>query len=163
MAPLLFIGTWVLLGVGIVFVALSGGPRGARARLYGQGKGARRAGGIVITLLFVGMGIAIPTVVIAGNENDDQAGAARVHLSSSQEHGRELFGQVCQQCHTLAASDAVGKVGPNLDLLKEPKSLVLDAVLNGRARGAGTMPAGLYTGKDAQDVAAYVAAVAGKQ
>jgi cytochrome c5 len=163
MAALLFIGFWVLLGLTALFIGLSGGPRGARARLYGEGKGARRTIAIVVTIVFVGMGIAIPAVVIAGNEDDNEAGAARVQLSESQERGRELFGQVCQQCHTLAASDAVGRVGPNLDTLKPPKSLVLDAVLNGRQRGAGTMPAGLYTGRDAEDVASYVAAVAGKQ
>ncbi len=163
MAALLFIGTWVLLGLAVVFIGLSGGPRSARARLYGQQKGARRATAIVITLVFVGMGIAIPAVVIAGNHDSDHAGAARVALTPQQEKGRELFGQVCQQCHTLAASDAVGKVGPNLDKLKPPKALVLDAVLHGRARGAGTMPAGLYTGDNAEDVAAYVSAVAGKQ
>jgi cytochrome c5 len=163
MAALLFIGFWVLLGLSIVFIAMSGGPRGARAALYGQDKGARRTVGVILTLLFVGMGVAIPTVVIAGNKDDNRAGAARVRLTASQEHGRELFGQVCQQCHTLAASHAVGKTGPNLDKLKPPKALVLDAVLHGRQRGAGTMPAGLYTGKDAEDVASYVAAVAGKQ
>ena len=163
MAALLFIGFWVLLGLTALIIGLSGGPRGARARLYGQGKGARRTIAIVVTIVFVGMGIAIPAVVIAGNEDNNEAGAARVKLSESQERGRELFGQVCQQCHTLAASDAVGRVGPNLDTLKPPKALVLDAVLNGRQRGAGTMPAGLYTGQDAQDVASYVAAVAGKQ
>jgi cytochrome c551 len=163
MAALLFIGFWVLLGLAALFIGMSGGPRGARARLYGRSKGARRTTAIVITIVFVGMGIAIPAVVIAGNEDNNQAGAARVELTKSQEHGRELFGQVCQQCHTLAASDAVGRVGPNLDQLKPPKSLVLDAVLNGRVRGAGTMPAGLYTGQDAEDVASYVAAVAGKQ
>ena len=163
MAALLFIGLWILLGLSIFFVAMSGGPRGARASLYGQGRGARRTTGIVLTVLFAGMGIAIPTVVIAGNKDDDEAGAARVHLSASQERGRELFGQVCQQCHTLAASDAVGRTGPDLDKLKPPKALVLDAVINGRVRGGGTMPAGLYTGRDAEDVASYVAAVAGKQ
>ena len=163
MAALLFIGTWVLLGIAVLFIAMSGGQRGARARLYGPGKGARRVTAIIIALVFAGMGIAIPAVVIAGNEDDNQAGAARTNLNAQQEKGRELFGQVCQQCHTLAASDAVGVVGPNLDQLKPPKALVLDAVLNGRVRGAGTMPAGLYTGQDAEDVAAYVAAVAGKQ
>ena len=163
MAALLFIGFWVLLGLTALFIGMSGGPRGARARLYGQSKGARRTIAIVVTIVFVGMGIAIPAVVIAGNENDNEAGAARVKLSESQEKGRELFGQVCQQCHTLAASDAVGRVGPDLDTLKPPKALVLDAVLNGRQRGAGTMPAGLYTGRDAEDVASYVAAVAGEQ
>lgn len=163
MAALLFIGAWVLLGLIVFFIAMSGGPRGAREALYGQGRGTRRTVGLLLTLVFVGMGIAVPAIVIAGNHRTEHAGAARVTLTASQKHGRELFGQVCQQCHILAASDAVGQVGPNLDELKPPKALILDAVVNGRQRGAGTMPAGLYTGTDAQDVASYVAAVAGKQ
>ena len=68
----------------------------------------------------------------------------------------------CATCHTLKASNAVGKVGPNLDVLHPPKGLILDAIANGRARGQGQMPAGLVDGQDAQDVAAYVAAVAGR-
>lgn len=163
MAALLFIGAWVLLGLAVFFVAMSGGPRGARQALYGESKGARRTAALTITLVFAGMGIAVPAVVIAGNEDDDEAGAARVQLTASQERGRELFGQVCQQCHTLAAANAVGRVGPDLDRLKPPKGLVLDAVVNGRTRGQGTMPAGLYTGRDAEDVASFVAAVAGRQ
>jgi mono/diheme cytochrome c family protein len=163
MGALLFIGTWVLLGLLVVFVAMSGGPRGARAALYGQGKGTRRTVGIVLTALFVGMGIAVPAPVRAAHTGDHRAAHARVQLTASQQRGRELFGRVCQQCHTLAEANAVGKVGPNLDKMKPPKALVLDAIVNGRARGAGTMPAGLYTGHDAQDVAAFVAAVAGRQ
>ena len=163
MAALLFIGIWVLLGLSVVFMAMTGGPRGARRALYGPGKGVRRTTAIVVTIVFVGMGIAVPAAVIAGNEDDDQAGRARIDLNANQERGRELFGEVCQQCHTLAAAHAIGVVGPDLDKLKPPKSLVLDAVLNGRTRGAGTMPAGLYTGKDAQDVADFVAAVAGRE
>ncbi|MDX6699699.1 MAG: hypothetical protein QOE65_3096 [Solirubrobacteraceae bacterium] len=163
MAALLFIGAWVLLGLGVLFVAMSGGPRGAREALYGTSRGARRSTAIGVTLVFVVMGIAVPAVVIAGNGKDNKAGDARVRLNASQERGRALFGQVCQQCHTLAAANAVGQTGPNLDKLKPPKALVLDAVLNGRVRGAGTMPAGLYTGRDAQDVADFVSAVAGRQ
>jgi mono/diheme cytochrome c family protein len=162
-AALLFIGAWVLLGLGVVFVAMSGGPRGAREALYGSSRGARRASAIGITLVFVVMGIAVPAAVIAGNEDEQKAGAARVRLTASQERGRELFGQVCQQCHVLAAANAVGQTGPDLDKLKPPKALVLDAILKGRTRGAGTMPAGLYTGRDARDVADFVAAVAGRQ
>jgi len=163
MGALLFIGAWVLLGLAVLFVAMSGGPRGARAALYGPGKGVRRATAIGVTVVFVVMGIAIPAAVIAGNERDDEAGRARIELNASQKHGRELFGQTCQQCHVLAASDAVGRVGPNLDEMRPPRALVLDAILNGRVRGQGTMPAGLYTGQDARDVAAYVAAVAGRE
>jgi mono/diheme cytochrome c family protein len=116
-----------------------------------------------LAVVYVGLGIAIPAVVIAGNKDENEAGNARVKLNSNQEHGRELFGRVCQQCHTLAEANAVGKVGPNLDKLKPNRALVLDAVLKGRARGAGRMPASLYQGKDAKDVASFVAAVAGRQ
>jgi mono/diheme cytochrome c family protein len=163
MGALLFIGAWVLLGLVVFFIAISGGPRGARARLYGQTRTARRVTAVVVAVVFLGMGIAIPAIVIAGNESDDEAGAARVKLTKSQESGRELFGQVCQQCHVLKAANAVGRTGPDLDRLKPPRSLVLDAITNGRARGQGTMPTGLYTGQDAEDVASFVAAVAGKQ
>ena len=53
-------------------------------------------------------------------------------------------------------------MGPNLDDLRPPKELVLDAIENGRSRGNGQMAAGLYTGQDAEDVAAYVAKAAGQ-
>ncbi len=39
---------------------------------------------------------------------------------------------------------------------------MLDAVINGRERGNGTMPALVVTPEQAPKVAAYVAAVAGK-
>ncbi len=159
-----FIGIWVALGIAIFLIALGGGPRRARDQLLSlRTRPARRAFAIVVGAVYVGLGIAIPAVVIAGNHGSDQAGQARTKLTPSQEHGRELFGRICQQCHTLAEANAVGKVGPDLDKLKPPKALILDAILNGRARGAGRMPAALYQGKDAQDVASFVAAVAGKQ
>ena len=82
---------------------------------------------------------------------------------AAQVNGRAVFGKYCATCHTLKASNAVGKVGPNLDILHPPKGLILDAIANGRARGQGQMPAGLVDGQDAQDEAAYVAAVAGQQ
>ena len=39
---------------------------------------------------------------------------------------------------------------------------MLDAIKNGRSRGNGQMAAGLYTGQDAEDVAAYVAKAVGQ-
>ena len=47
------------------------------------------------------------------------------------EGGRELFGEHCGVCHTLAAANAIGKVGPNLDTLQPPASLVLNTIDNG--------------------------------
>jgi len=164
MAALLFILFWVLLGTTLVVVAASGGPAGARERvLHSQSRRGRRITALVIAVVMIGMGIAVPTLVVAGNEEADQAGDARVKLTAKEKQGRELFGQRCNQCHTLAAADTVGQTGPNLDKLKPPKALVLDAILNGRARGIGTMPAQLVQGEDATNVADFVAAVAGKQ
>ncbi|WP_326924500.1 c-type cytochrome [Capillimicrobium parvum] len=83
-------------------------------------------------------------------------------LTNAQAHGRELFTHNCATCHTLAASNAVGLVGPNLDNLRPNEALVLNAIHQGRARGQGQMPANLVTAQDAKDVAAYVSAVAGR-
>ncbi len=107
-------------------------------------------------------GVAIPAIVLAASHHTDKGGPVHVQLSSSEEHGRELFSVTCNQCHTLRAANAVGQVGPNFDQLQPPKALVIDAIANGRARGAGRMPAGLLSGKDAADVAAYVDKVAGR-
>ena len=161
---LAFIGIWIAIGLTIFVIALGGGPRRARESMLSlRTRPARRAFAIAVAVAYLGLGVAIPAVVIAGHEGTNHAGNAQIQLTARQEHGRELFGLTCQQCHTLAEANAVGKVGPNLDKLKPPKALVLDAILHGRARGAGRMPAGLYQGKDASDVASFVAAVAGRQ
>ena len=78
-----------------------------------------------------------------------------------EERGREVFAQRCQNCHTLAATQAVAEVGPNLDELKPPPVLIRDAVENGRARGNGAMPADLAEGQDLDAVVAFVAKAVG--
>jgi mono/diheme cytochrome c family protein len=75
--------------------------------------------------------------------------------------GKVVFtSQGCSSCHTLADANASGQVGPNLDEAKPPYALVVTRVTN----GMGVMPAfkGQLTGKQIQDVAAYVSSVAGK-
>jgi hypothetical protein len=69
----------------------------------------------------------------------------------------------------------VGKVGPNLDQLQPSEALVLHTLANGcltnppsaisptTCLGQGTMPANVVQGKQAQQVAAFVAAVAGRE
>ena len=106
------------------------------------------------------LGVLVPALVIASARNNDKAPGG-VKLTAADEHGRDVFAQRCSTCHTLRAANAVGKVGPNLDQLRPPKPLVLDAIAKGRARGQGQMPAGLVDGEDAQDVATFVAKVAG--
>ena len=112
--------------------------------------------------MILGLGIAVPVAVgLSDNNHDAHQAPGGVDLTAAEVTGRAVFAQKCSTCHTLAASNAVGRVGPNLDNLRPPKGLVLDAIKNGRARGQGQMPAGLIDGSDAQDVAAYIAATAG--
>jgi cytochrome c5 len=164
LAPLLIIGFWIVVGLSLFLIAMGGGPRLARERLLQpRSRGVRRFLLLGTVIVFAGFGVIVPGLVIAGNEDSKHAGDAQIKLSASERRGRELFGRTCNQCHTLAAAGTYGRTGPNLDELKPPKSLVLDAILNGRARGSGRMPARLLQGKDAEDVAAFVARVAGRQ
>jgi mono/diheme cytochrome c family protein len=163
MATLIFVLVFVLIGLGVFFVAISGGPSGAGAQIHSQTRAGRRVALLGFLLALVVLGFAIPAAVIAVNKNNASIPAVDVNnLTAAQQHGRLLFGQRCAACHTLKAADAVAQVGPNLDQLKPPKGLVLDAIAKGRARGNGNMPAQIYTGQDAQDVADFVSAVAGK-
>lgn len=161
MAIAVLVIVWVVLGAGVVLVAMS-----ATRKPHSEDRRGSRAGrlsfGVGMTLLTVLGVIAIPAVVLSDNASSNAEAKGGVDLTAGEVHGRELFAANCSVCHTLAASNAVGRVGPNLDQLRPPKALVLDAIKNGRARGMGQMPAGLLSGEDAQDVADYVAAVAGR-
>jgi sulfite dehydrogenase len=66
----------------------------------------------------------------------------------------------CTSCHTLKDAGSHGTVGPNLDQLKPPESLVVDRVTNGK----NAMPSFKSKLSTAQihAVAKYVSSVAGK-
>jgi mono/diheme cytochrome c family protein len=160
---------WLLVGLGIFFVAMHRGPRGARQSLYTESRLGQRAVTLGIVLLFV-FGLAVPALVLAFNgAHKASVAVGGLRLSSEQQKGRELFARSCAVCHTLAAVKSVARTGPNLDVrvgediatAAGRKALVLGAILEGRARGLGQMPAGLYQGKEAEEVASFVAAVAG--
>lgn len=164
MEALAFVLFWVVVGVALFVVALSGGPRRARERvLHSQSRRGRRTTALVLAAAFIVFGLVLPAISIFSTEEGAQAGAAGVKLNASEERGRLLFGQNCNQCHILAAANTAGRTGPSLDKLNPPKSLVLNAIREGRSRGAGRMPAGLLSGQDAVDVAAFVDKVAGTQ
>jgi mono/diheme cytochrome c family protein len=160
-AAVIFVLTFLVLGLGVVAFAFSGRSRGRR-RGGAPTRAGRRFVAVMVTVVIVALGVAVPLAIGVVNGNDHATSApGGVDLNASQTDGRAVFATYCATCHTLKASNAVGKVGPNLDVLHPPKGLILDAIANGRARGQGQMPAGLVDGQDAQDVAAYVAAVAG--
>jgi mono/diheme cytochrome c family protein len=144
-------------------VAFSGGGRGARRGRRGPSRGYRRTVGVATGIIIIAIGVAVPALVLANNsDNQAEKAPGGLTLTASQERGRTIFARECATCHTLRAANAVGRVGPNLDQLHPPKPLVLDAIAKGRARGQGQMPVGLVDGPDAQDVASFVAVVAGR-
>lgn len=158
----LFIAFWVILGLGVFFIAMSGGLRGARDTLQSRSRPGGRMANVLLAVIFGGFGLALPILLLTGNHANASSQYNGIKLNASDKEGRVLFGQHCAICHTLAAANAVGKVGLNLDTLQPPKSLVLNTVENGLSIGHGTMPAGLVVGKDANDVANFVSTVAGK-
>jgi mono/diheme cytochrome c family protein len=160
---------WVLVGTGVFFIAMRRGTPRSGARRAGEsrlGRGALVAG-LAIAL---GFGVAVPTIVLAFNgEHKAAVGVGGVHLNASEQRGRDLFARACAVCHTLNGAKAVGRIGPNLDVrvgvdiatASGKRALVLNAIEEGRARGLGQMPAMLYAGREAQEVAEFVSAVAG--
>jgi mono/diheme cytochrome c family protein len=171
---LLFIAFWVIVGVSLVFVAIRGGLGGARATLQTQSRGGRKAAGVIFVIAFVGFGVVLPLGILFGNSSKANGKVGGLKLTAAEKNGRELFGDHCAVCHTLAGANAIGKVGPNLDTLKPPQSLVLHTIMYGclpnapsnsqaTCLGQGVMPADLLEGQDAQDVAKFVARVAGQE
>jgi cytochrome c553 len=161
MQVLLVIGPFLVLGIIIIFIAFSGSPGAAREAYLTRGG---RAFTFLIVLIYVGLGIAVPAAVIANRkESEGGVGPLRTEeASKAQEDGKVLFLQTCASCHTLAAVQAHGVTGPDLDTLGGlDRQRVLNAIKNG-GTGQGRMPSGLLEGEDAQQVAAYVASVAGR-
>jgi cytochrome c5 len=161
MSTLVFVLVFILLGLGVLFVAMSGGPGGMGSVLHSQKRGSRRFATFAFVVSLLVLGIGVPAAVIAATKSDNEINQTGVKLTSNEEHGRELFGERCALCHTLKAANAVAQVGPNLDDLQPNKALVLNTIKNGRSNGNGQMPANIYTGQDAEDVAEFVAKAVG--
>ena len=87
--------------------------------------------------------------------------------------GAVLFNMRCSGCHTFDAAATSGSKskreikggertnGPNFNVRKEKKQDVLFAIRNGGFSGA-IMPANIVVGDDAEKVAEFLAAYAGK-
>jgi mono/diheme cytochrome c family protein len=165
MKVLVFLIPWLLVGIGVVFVGFSGGPGRARQAYLTRGS---RAFQISILVIYIGIGIAVPAIILTSRT--DAAGATsqlqNVHASSQVEDGKTLFRATCASCHTLAAVNARGVTGPDLDRIGlQPNAASIKRVENAiRIGGTGQnrMPSGLLQGQNAVDVAAFVSSVAGK-
>lgn len=119
--------------------------------------------GIVVLLL----GVGVPAWALTKEGSED---ASAENVPSSLQEGKDLFVTNCGACHTLAEAGTDGVIGPNLDDLLAPPSAsapdpntvkprVLAAINNGKG---GRMPKGILSGQQADQVANFVAQVAGQ-
>src|SRR5512132_937821 len=111
----------------------------------------------------------MPTNLVRGQDAEDVAAfvAANAGVQGfvvakavSGTNGKSIFQAKCASCHTLKDAGTTGTVGPNLDQLKPPFSIVQNQVI----RGGAVMPAfkGVLTDAQIKAVAKYVSSVAGK-
>jgi mono/diheme cytochrome c family protein len=168
-----FVALWVVVALALFVLA----ARGSGTVTHRRRDPGRRGSNITISMFVVTavvFGVGLPLLMLTGNHHNANAQVGGVRLTAAEKNGRQLFGEHCGVCHTLAAANAVGKVGPNLDILKPAQSTVLNTINNGclpnppkgsnqGCLGQGVMPASIVQGQDAQNVAAFVAKVAGNE
>jgi mono/diheme cytochrome c family protein len=111
--------------------------------------------------------MAAAVLAACGKSIDVPESQPRLH------QGAVLFNLRCSGCHTLDAAGTSGSKskreltggertnGPNFNVRKEQKDDVLFAIRNGGFSGA-IMPANIVVGDDAQKVAEFLEAYAGK-
>ncbi len=97
--------------------------------------------------------------------------AVSVPKDSPNYSGAVIFREHCSGCHSLSVVGAEGSAagisnrvktnGPNFNFRKEEVNNVLYAIRNGGFSGA-IMPQNIVTGKQAQEVAEFLSAYAGK-
>src|SRR5919205_1308844 len=100
MAVVAFVVGFVVLGLGVAFVAFSGGPGGARQAYLTRG---RRGFRIAIPILYIALGIAVPALILADGDasKGSEGSLASQEGNATFNKGRDLFRQACWSCHTL--------------------------------------------------------------
>ena len=120
-------------------------------------------------MLLFAFGLVVPALVLAFNgEHKASVAVGGAAPERRTAEGPRTVRHSCAVCHTLAATKSVGRIGPNLDVrvgddISTPRAQGARAERDRRRprRGLGQMPALLYQGKEAEEVADFVAAVAG--
>jgi mono/diheme cytochrome c family protein len=115
-----------------------------------------------------GLGLVLSAAVLAGcgtANGSDPAPASAEGIAA----GKSLFTGACGGCHALEDAGTEGRIGPNLDdafraarLMGWKDSQFEGVVLKWIEISRPPMPQNIVTGEDADNVAAYVAAVAGR-
>lgn len=157
-----FVIGFLVLGLGVAFVAFWGGPGGARNAYLTRGRTLFR---VVIPLVYIALGIAVPALVLAnGNSSKGEGGGALASTNTGHDFnkGKTLFRQSCWSCHSLKAAGAQGVTGPNLDQIGQMSTQRVENAIRIGGTGTGRMPPMIQTGDNAKAIALYVSEVAGR-
>ena len=124
----------------------------------------RQAVAVVVVALVTALGLAACGDTVGYSEG-----------TGDRLRGKELFTKGCGSCHELADAGTTGQIGPNLDFAFVQSRLdglgetTIQQVVRGQiayavedpSTEAPGMPKDIFVGQDAEDVATYVASVAG--
>ena len=132
---------------------------------------------VIFAVLLVALAVLVPLLAF-GADGDPESRTG--DLDPQLKTGQELFDVNCGACHTLYAAGTDGNFGPNLDFLLAPsgppsgstaeatikgiRGRVLNAIHKGvdSTTTPGRMPAGILSGRQADDVAEFVSQTAGQ-
>ncbi len=131
---------------------------------------------VIFGVLLAFLAVLIPLWAFSVDGSDE---AGERSVSADLEEGKELFETNCGNCHVLYVAGTAGNFGPNLDDQLAPTGpptgdaaqdaidgtteRVLAAIENGfQGNDRGRMPAGILSGEQAEEVARFVATVAGR-
>ena len=133
---------------------------------------------VIFGLVLLVLAVGIPLWAFAVDGSSESGGR---DIPSDMEESKTLFQTNCGNCHTLYAAETDGNFGPNLDDQLAPTGppdlstdagqeavdgtaeRVLAAINNGfQGNDRGRMPAGILSGAQAEEVADFVATVAGR-
>ena len=159
MAVIAFVVFWVLVALGLLFIAISGGPGGARERLQTQSRSGRKGAFVDLRrgpARRSGSPSRSPPASASTTGTRSPRRTSRASRAQEQ-RGRELFSEYCRLCHTLEAA-GVGRRGR-----PEPRPAAPDQGPGRSTRSRTAAPAAtapwrrdLVVGEDAEAVAAFV-------
>ena len=165
LATVAFLAFWVVVGLVLFFIARARrtARRARDAAVAEPRRPAHRDDRFHASSTSPSASPCRPLILVGNHDSADaRVGGMTIELTQQEEDGREIFGERCASCHTLAAASADGKVGPNLDQQCPPEGLVPTRSREAASAAAARCPPASCRARTRTPSSAFVAAVAGR-
>ena len=162
-AAVIFVLVFLVLGLGVVFLAFSG-RRSPADRRGAPARAGRRFVAVVVTIVVVGLGVAVPLAIGVVNKNDHAKSApGGVDLNAAQDAGPGgVRASTARPATRSRRPTPWARSGPTSTCCTRRRGSSSTRSPRAARAARARCPPGWSTAQDAQDVAAYVAAVAGR-